>query len=123
MAWFYLIAGSCLGGAARYGVTGMVARLASTSFPLGTLIVNLSGCLLAGFFISLPAGRLPLSPEARLFLITGFCGAYTTFSAWMLESSALFRSGQTSLAVLNLALSLAAGYLFFKSGEWLARLI
>jgi len=122
MNWICLVFGSCLGGAARYGVALMTARFLVTPFPVGTLIVNLTGCLLAGFLVSLPSDRIPLTSEARLLLLTGFCGAYTTFSAWILESSELFRNGQIMLALVNIALSVAAGFLFFKGGVWLARL-
>ena len=81
-----------------------------TSFPYGTLIVNLSGCFLIGFFSSLVDDKFFLGPNARILLMTGFCGAYTTFSTYMFETGNLVKEGQVSMAFLNILVSTAVGF-------------
>lgn len=123
MSWLYLLAGSCAGGAARYVLSGLVYQAAGTRFPYGTLIVNITGCFLIGFLAVLSEEKFLLNPNSRLLLMTGFCGAYTTFSTWMLETSNLLRDGQPGYAVLNILLSIALGFLLFKAGMWTAELL
>src|SRR5439155_13423793 len=84
--------GGALGTAARYGVNGLISEWQyhawSAVFPLGTLIVNVSGCFAIGFLaaVSGPSmGRMWFSPEWRDFLMIGFCGGYTTFSSYGLQ--------------------------------------
>ncbi len=108
--WFYLVAGSILGGMARYILAGAVYEKMGTSFPYGTLIVNLSGCFLIGFFSSLVDDKFFLGPNARILLMTGFCGAYTTFSTYMFETGNLVKEGQVSMAFLNILVSTAVGF-------------
>lgn len=94
--------GSLLGGLARYGLGLLVLRLAPTGFPLATLLVNATGCLAIGLLSGYTAGRgAPMSDTARLFLITGFLGAYTTFSAFGIETIQLLRSGAMAQAALH----------------------
>jgi CrcB protein len=93
-----------LGAVARFLVDGAVAARAATSFPLGTLVVNLSG----SFVLGLLAGAA-LRGDARLLAGTAFLGAYTTFSTWMLESHRLAGAGQRRLAALNVVASLVLG--------------
>lgn len=108
--WVYLVAGSILGGLARYILAGAVYEKMGTSFPYGTLIVNLSGCFLVGFFSSLVDDKFFLGPNSRILLMTGFCGAYTTFSTYMFETGSLVREGQVSMAFLNIFVSTAVGF-------------
>lgn len=108
--WLYLITGSVLGGAARYGLAGFVSEKMSANFPYGTLIVNLSGCFLIGFFSAFVDEKFFLGPNARLFLMTGFCGAYTTFSTYMFETGNLVKSGEIHAAFLNILVSTVAGF-------------
>ncbi len=79
----------CLAGAAgtlaRFWVGGFVQRLAGEAFPLGNFIVNLSGCLFFGLVYALVESRSGLPGELRLYVLTGFMGAYTTFSTYMLS--------------------------------------
>jgi fluoride exporter len=127
-----LMFGGALGTGARYVVNGLVSgqqlRLAGfwAISPLGTLVVNVSGCFLVGVFaaVSGPAlGRLWLRPEWRDFLMIGFCGGYTTFSSYALQSLALGRDGEwLGLAANILAsnlLGLAAVYFGRAAGLWL----
>jgi CrcB protein len=121
--WTYLIFGSIAGGLFRYVVAGAIYKKWGTGFPTGTLIVNLTGCLLIGFFNSLAREKFILGPNDRLLLMTGFCGAYTTFSALILETSNLLREGEAARALTNLLLSVIVGFLLFRAGEWIGKAI
>ena len=120
---FALALGSLAGGFARYYLAGFVSRVFGTNFPHGTLAVNLTGCFLIGFFSSVSDGKFLMSPEARLLLMVGFCGAFTTFSTLMLETANLLKGGEMFQASLNIALSFILGFVVFKIGMSLARLI
>lgn len=111
-----LAAGSLAGGFARYGLGTAVYRLAGTAFPYGTLAVNTLGCLVIGALDAVVQGRQALGPDGRLFLMTGFCGAFTTFSALILETENFFRAGQFLRGSANLAISLILGILAFRLG-------
>lgn len=105
MSFLLVGLGGALGSMARYGV-GLA--LHSTTFPYATLIVNVLGCL--GIGLALPSlDRIAvLSPEVRLFLVVGFLGGFTTFSAFGSESIALVRSG-TAVALVNVAANVLLG--------------
>lgn len=87
----------------RYWVSGVVARLGPDTFPLGTMVINITGSMFIGFFAALtgPQGRLLVSQNTRLFVMTGICGGYTTFSSFSLESLRLMQDRQWGLAALN----------------------
>jgi CrcB protein len=93
--------GSGLGGGARLWVSTVVSRLSGTAFPWGTLVVNIAGCLLVGALGALlaPPGRLHDAQELRVFLVTGFLGGFTTFSAFALETVLLYERAQVVAAV------------------------
>lgn len=118
-----LIAGSAAGGLSRYYFGGFIQRVSGNAFPYGTLAVNLAGCLLVGFIASIAGDRFPLSASARVLLISGFCGAFTTFSAFMVESDFLLRSGHGWAALLNIFVSVAGGLALFRLGAFLGKLI
>jgi len=115
--------GSLAGGFARYYLAGFIYRIFGTNFPHGTLAVNLIGCFLIGFFASLSEEKFLIGPEVRLLLMVGFCGAFTTFSTFMLETANLLKDGENFQALLNIFLSLILGFLVFKIGVFLAELI
>lgn len=110
-----------LGALARYGLSGFVQRYSGFTFPVGTLVVNLLGTFLFGFIWSLVEQRLVISVETRVVILSGFLGAFTTFSSFMFETSALVGDGQWGLAVLNIAaqitLGLAAIFLGLAAGR------
>ena len=117
VAWVGL--GSALGGILRYLAAGWVQRTWPHALPVGTMAVNVSGCLIMGVLAGLrtEGGEPALKPEVREFLLTGVLGGYTTFSAFSLQTLALYRDGQPAWAfayvVLSVALclgSVAAGY-------------
>ncbi len=99
--------GSALGGAARYGLSGLAAHHVGEAFPIGTLIVNVTGCFVIGFFAVLtgPDGRVFVSSDARQFVMTGICGGYTTFSSFSLQTLNLARDSQWLFAGANVVLS------------------
>jgi fluoride exporter len=124
MVYFWIAAGSALGGIARFWCSGVIARAFGETFPWGTLIVNVSGSLLIGIVAALtgPDGRIFLGSTARLALMAGFCGGYTTFSSFSLQTLSLVQDGEWWLAGANIALSVVAclvavwaGYAFATS--------
>jgi fluoride exporter len=104
MLW-YIAAGSALGGMSRYLVGGMVQRILDTTFPAGTLVVNLTGSFLLGLFLRYALETPTLTPELRAFLTIGFCGGYTTFSTFSYETFALLEDGEWTRAGIYTALS------------------
>lgn len=114
----WVLVGSAAGGLARFFVGGLFSRGAGV-FPWGTLLVNITGCFLIGGLHSWAGGRL--SPEARGLLMAGFCGAYTTFSTFVLEISELMQRGRFRAAVGYVGASLLLGLLFFAWGTRLAQ--
>jgi CrcB protein len=111
--YFWVAVGSALGGVLRFWLSGLVAERAVTQFgkvfPLGTLVVNVSGSFLIGLIFSLsgPEGRLLLRPETRYFLMAGICGGYTTFSSFSLQTLNLAQDGEWLYAGWNIFLSVA----------------
>jgi CrcB protein len=100
--FFMISVGAILGANARYWLGGWVAERMGTTFPYGNLIINLSGSLLLGFFITLVTDRFLVDPRLRLLVAIGFLGSYTTFSSYTYESMDLILRGQAWLGLLNL---------------------
>lgn len=105
MLW-YIAVGSALGGVSRYLVGGVVQRAAGAGFPLGTLVINITGSFLLGVFLRYAVDTPTLTPEWRAFLTVGFCGGYTTFSTFSYETVALLEDGQWGRAAAYVGLSL-----------------
>ena len=95
--------GSALGGVARYGTGIFAASQFGAAFPWGTLIVNIVGSFIIGLATAAtgPDGPWPLQPDYRLFITVGFCGGFTTFSAFSMQTLDLMQSGQWGAAALN----------------------
>jgi CrcB protein len=115
--------GGMLGSAARYGIALAVAKYLSTGMPSGTLIVNVAGSFVIGVIFAATESHNPLSAESRIFLATGFCGGFTTFSALMLEMYTMLRNGEIFWAASYLGLSVVLGFAALGSGMYAARLI
>jgi len=116
--------GGCLGAILRYLVAGGVHALArSASFPLGTLTVNVAGCLLIGIGGGLMESRQFFSPEWRSFLFVGVLGSFTTFSTFGLETFNLAKQGQWLTSFGNVGFSLALGLAAVFTGYVLSRMI
>ncbi|WP_036257162.1 fluoride efflux transporter CrcB [Methylocapsa aurea] len=113
MTYVWIMLGSALGGAARYWVSGFVANHFGETFPWGTILVNISGSFVIGFFATLtgPDGRLLVSSTARIFVMVGLCGGYTTFSSFSLQTLILAREGEWLRAGANAGLSLVLCFL------------
>ncbi len=104
------------GTLARFWVGGFVQRLSGEAFPFGNFLVNLSGCLLFGLVYALVENRSGLPGELRLYVLTGFMGAYTTFSTYMFESVALLQHGQWLAASANLVGQTVLGIVCIMAG-------
>ena len=96
--------GAVLGANLRYFVAQQIAKL-TTAFPHGTLIINVTGSFVLGFFLIWTTDRVLVDPRWRLLVAVGFCGGYTTYSSYAFETFALFEQGQWLPAVLNILLS------------------
>jgi fluoride exporter len=94
----YVALGSAIGGAARYLLGGLAQRMFETSFPLGTLFINISGSFLLGAIMKYALETPTVSPNLRAFLTIGLCGGYTTFSTFSYESLALMEDGEWTRA-------------------------
>ena len=114
MLW-YIAVGSAIGGVSRFLFGGAVQRLAGSTFPIGTLVVNITGSFLLGAILRYGIDTPSLSPELRAMLTIGFCGGYTTFSTFSYETIALMEDGEWTRAAayltLSVLLSLAATFL------------
>ena len=115
MIWWYVALGSAVGGVARFALASLVQQRVGPNFPVGTLIVNISGSFLLGLILRYALGTQAVTPEVRALLTTGFCGGYTTFSTFTYDTMLLLEDGQTSRAgmyvLLSVALSLAGAWL------------
>src|SRR4029077_15959419 len=91
ISYIWVCCGGAIGSALRFWVSGLIAHRMGETFPLGTLVVNVSGSFVIGVLaaISIPEGRWMLSPAAREFLMIGICGGYTTFSSFSLQTLTL----------------------------------
>ena len=109
-AYLWIAVGSALGGVARYWCSGVAARLIGETFPWGTIIVNIVGSFIIGFFATLtgPDGRIFADTLTRQFVMIGILGGYTTFSSFSLQTLSLVQDGEWWLAGANIALSVVA---------------
>jgi CrcB protein len=108
---FFLVGiGGFIGSVSRYYISQFFAKHFSTTLPLGTLTVNITGCLLIGIIYGLSERNNILSPEWRVFLATGLIGGFTTFSAFSYESINLIRGGEFFILSLYVAASVIIGF-------------
>ena len=118
-----LIIGGAIGTVLRYLMSGWTYRIAGTSFPHGTFLVNVTGCFIIGFLVSVTEKKFLLSPNTRLLLMVGFCGAFTTFSTFIMETSHLIKDGETLRAFVNVIVSVIIGFGLFRTGVLLGDLL
>jgi CrcB protein len=112
-----------LGTLARYGLAGFVHKVDGVSFPWGTLAVNLTGCFLAGLLWTVFENRWPVSAETRIIVLVGFMGAFTTFSAFILETGELVRAAEWAYAAANIMMQNGLGFAALFVGATLGRMI
>jgi len=112
--------GGSLGAVVRYGVGGLVQGKASAAFPIGTLTVNLIGCLLIGAIVGLVDARQLFSPEFRTFALIGLLGAFTTYSTFGNETFAMLRDAEYFRAGLYVGLHVFVGLALVWAGYSLA---
>jgi fluoride exporter len=109
-----------VGTLARYGLQGMMQIRAAGAFPYGTLLINLTGCLLLGFLGQLTLNRMLIPPEWRVALTVGFFGGYTTFSSFGWETAKMLEDGEWLRAATYVAASVFAGLVLSITGIHLA---
>jgi fluoride exporter len=126
MGTYILVAlGGAIGTTGRYFLSGVVARLIGETFPWGTLVINVTGSFIIGFFAALtgPDGRLYVSSTGRQFFMTGICGGYTTFSSFSLQTLNLMNDGEWVRAAANMGLSLTCCLIAVWGGFLLASML
>ena len=94
--------GAVVGANARYLISRYAARILGPVFPYGTLLINIIGSIIVGFFVIWATERAWVDPRWRLLVVVGFCGAFTTFSSYAFESMAYFEQGQWLLLWTNI---------------------
>lgn len=122
MTYAWIVAGAALGAPLRYFVGSRVGTGQWGVFPMGTLAVNVSGCLLIGIVLGIAEERGPISRELRLLLVTGFLGGYTTFSAFGWETYSLLRAEDFIPAAAYVMASVFVGLSAVFVGANLAKL-
>jgi CrcB protein len=109
-----------VGTLARYGLQGLVQTRMASTFPYGTLLINLTGCLLLGFIGQLTLNRMLISSELRIAIAIGFFGGYTTFSSFGWETAKMLEDGEWLRATTYVGASVIAGLLLSVAGIRLA---
>ena len=118
---WYVALGSGLGGVARLLLGGWIQNRFGPSFPLGTLVVNVTGSLLLGFLLRYALETPAIGADARALLTTGLCGGYTTFSTFSYETVRLLEDGEYRRAALYIGLSVGLALIALACGMVLAR--
>ena len=116
-----VLAGSAAGGSVRYITSLMIQSKNTTQFPLGTFLINLIGCFIIGMIYAIASRNASTGSDIKLLLATGFCGGFTTFSAFAFENLELFKSGQYPTALLYIILSVVLGILAVILGAYLIK--
>ncbi|NCA83556.1 MAG: CrcB family protein [Opitutae bacterium] len=116
------VAGAC-GALARYGLAGLLDRQMGSSFPWGTLAVNVAGCFLFGLIWTLTQERWLIGGEMRMIVLVGFVGSFTTFSAFLFETDQMIEHAEWFMASLNLAGELGLGLVAYLAGAFVGRLL
>jgi CrcB protein len=113
--------GAVVGANLRYFVAQYVAWLIPSSFPYGTLIINISASFILGFFLIWTSERVLADPRWRMLIAVGFCATYSTYSSYAFETFALFEKGQFLVAALNILTTNVVCFVAVAGGAALAR--
>ena len=122
MTWLVVAIGSAIGGVSRYGVGLLAARAWGVTFPWGTLLINIAGSFVIALFgaMTLANGPMPMSTNMRAFVMIGFCGGFTTFSSFSLQTMELLQAGETVAAALYILASVGLCLAGVFLGYWIA---
>ena len=122
MTWLVVAIGSAIGGVSRYGVGLLAARAWGVTFPWGTLLINIAGSFVIALFgaMTLANGPMPMSTNMRAFVMIGFCGGFTTFSSFSLQTMELLQAGETVAAALYILASVGLCLAVVFLGYWIA---
>ena len=115
--------GAVLGANLRYAVSHWAAKTLSSSLPWGTLIINVTGSFILGFFLVWTTDRVLADPRWRALVAVGFCGAYTTFSSYAFETQSFWQQGHHLLALSNFVANNLLALAAVAAGAALARII
>jgi|SRR6516225_4004951 CrcB protein len=118
-----LAVAGAIGTLTRYWLGELVQRLCGSGFPWGTLVINVTGCLLFGLIWTMAEDRLVISPQARVVALTGFMGAFTTFSTFAFETAQMLADAEWLRALGNLALQNVVGIAAVVLGFALGRFV
>lgn len=119
MNWILVFLGGFFGSVSRFAVSQWIGRYTATVFPVATMVINVTGCLVIGILLAEPH----LAPRALLLLDIGFTGAFTTFSTFTFETIRLLEEGEWGMALLNPVLSVGLGMALVAAGSWLGQVI
>lgn len=117
MNYIYVMMGGAIGALLRYGVSRLCAGVTFLALPVGTLVVNLAGCLLLGLLTGFAEQHVSLPRGLMLMLTVGLCGAFTTFSTFSAENVRMMENGQVLTVLLYVTLSIVIGFLLFFLGK------
>src|SRR5271168_3290558 len=121
MSYLWVTIGSALGGLLRYSITRLTLAY-SIGFPCGTILINVLGSFVIGYFgtLTLQNGRFPASDNLRLFVMVGICGGFTTFSSFSLQTFDFLRYGAWGRALANVVVSVIVCLVAVAVGHRLA---
>lgn len=117
----FISLGAIIGANLRYLVAQYVAKLIPSSFPLGTLVINISASFILGFFLVWTSERVLADPRLRLLFAVGFCATFSTYSSYAFETFALFEQGQFSFVAVNILVTNVVCFVAVLLGAALAR--
>ena len=113
--------GSCIGGILRYVISLYSAHLTASTFPVGTLAVNIVGCFVIGLISGIAERNGLANTETRLFLTVGLCGGFTTFSTFINEAFHMIRDERIVMFIVYMTASIAGGYILLFAGHAIAK--